>query len=52
MEVRLFGRRRDEEKFNHIFYVNYKLDEFILLLHVKDSVYDEVIANELLCNVL
>ena len=30
VQVRLFGRRRkDEEKFNQIVYVNYKLDEFI-----------------------
>ena len=29
VQVRLFGRRKDEEKFNQIVYVNYKLDEFI-----------------------
>ena len=27
VQVRLFGRRKDEEKFNQIVYVNYKLDE-------------------------
>ena len=52
VQVRLFGRRKDEEKFNQIVYVNYKLDEFICLLHVMNSVYDKVIANEPLCNVL
>ena len=31
VQVRLFGRRKDEEKFNQIVYVNYKLDEFIYL---------------------
>ena len=29
VQVRLFGRRKDEKKFNQIVYVNYKLDEFI-----------------------
>ena len=50
--VRLFGRRKDEEKFNQIVYVNCKLNEFIYLLDVMNSVYDKVIANEPLCNVL
>ena len=52
VQVRLFGRKKDEEKINQIVYVNYKLDEFIYLLDVINSVYDKVIANEHLCNVL
>ena len=52
VQVRLFGRRKDEEKFNQVVYVNYKLDEFIYLLDVMNSVYDKVIASEPLCNVL
>ena len=52
VQVRLFGRRKEEEKFNRIVYVNYKLDEFTYLLDVMNSVYDKVIANETLCNVL
>ena len=52
IQVRLFGRRKDEEKFNQIVFVNYKFDEFIYLLDVIHSVYDKVIANEPLCNVL
>ena len=51
-QVRLFGRRKEEENFNQIVYVNYKIDEFIYLLVVMDSVCDKVIANETLCNVL
>ena len=35
-----------------IVYVNYKIDEFIYLLDVMNSVYDKVISNEPLCNVL
>ena len=29
VQVRLFGRRKEEENFNQIVYVNFKLDEFI-----------------------
>ena len=52
VQVRLFGRRKDVEKNNQIFYVNYKLEEFIHLLDIMIYVYDKVIASELLCNVL
>ena len=52
VQVRLSARRKDEEKFNHIVYVIHKLDVFIYLLDVMNSVYDKVIANELACNVL
>ena len=51
-QVRLFGRRKEEEKTNQIVYVNYKLDEFLYLLDVMNSVYDKVFANEPLYNVL
>ena len=52
VQVRLFGRRKDEEKINQIVYVNNKLEEFIYLLDVMNSVYGKVIAHEPLCNVL
>ena len=52
VQVRLFGRRKHEEKINQFVYVNYKLDEFIYLLDVMNSVKDKVIANEPLCYVL
>ena len=51
-QVRLFGRKNEEEKFKQIVFVNYKLDEFIYLLDVMNSVYDKVIANQPICNVL
>ena len=51
-QVRLFGRKNDEEKVQQIVYVNYKDDEFIYLLDVMRSVYDKVIANKPICNVL
>ena len=51
-QVRLFRRKKEEEKFQQIVYVNYKLDAFIYLLDVMNSVYDKVIANQLICNIL
>ena len=51
-QVRLFGRKKEEEKFQQILYVNYKLEEFIYLLDVMNSVYDKLIANQPICNVL
>ena len=51
-QVRLFGRKTEEEKFQQIVYVNYKLDEFVYLLDVMNSVYDKVIAKQPFCNVL
>ena len=47
VQVRLFGGRKDEEKFNQIVYVIYKLDEFIYLLDVLKSVYDKVLLTNL-----
>ena len=49
-QVRLFGRKTEEEKFQQIVYVNYKLDEFLYLLDVMNSVYDKVNANQPICN--
>ena len=39
-QVRLFGRNTEEEKFQQIVYVNYKLHEFVCLRDVMNSVYD------------
>ena len=51
-QFRLFGRKNEEEKFQQIVYVNYRLDEFLYLLDVMNSVYDKVIANQPICNIL
>ena len=51
-QVRVIGRKKEEDKFQQIVYVNYRLDEFIYLLDVMYSVYDKVIANQPICNVL
>ena len=44
-QVRLIGRKKEDEKVQQILYANYKLDEFLYLLDVMNSVYDKVIAN-------
>ena len=50
-QVPLFGRKKEEEKFQQIVYVNYRLDDFIYLLDIKKSVYDKVIANQPICSI-
>ena len=45
-------RKKEEEKFQRIVYVNYRLDEFVYLLEVMNSMYDDVIANQAICNIL
>ena len=51
-QVRLFEGKKEEEKFQQIVYVNYKLDEFVNFFDVMKSVYDKVIANQPICNIL
>ena len=50
--VRLFARKKEDEKFQQVVYVKYKLDEFICLLDVMTSVYNTVFTNQPNCNVL
>ena len=40
-QVRLFARKKEDEKFQQVDYVKYKLEE---LLDVRNSVYDKVIS--------
>ena len=42
----LFAREKEDEKFQQIFHVNYIFEQFIYLLEVMNSVYDNVIANK------
>ena len=51
-QVRLFAKEKEDEKFQQVVFVKYKLEEFIYLLDVMNSVYDKVITNQPLCNVL
>ena len=51
-QVQLFPRKKEDEKFQQVVYVNYEFEEFIYLLEVMTFVYDKVITNQPLCNVL
>ena len=51
-QVPLFARKKEDENIQQVVYVNYKLVEFIYLLDVKNSVYDKVITNQPICNLL
>ena len=51
-QVRLFARKQEDEKFQQVVNVIYKLEDFIYLLDVVNSVYDKVITNQPICNVL
>ena len=46
VQTRLFERKKEEEQFLQIMYINYKPIEFVYLLEVMISVYDKVIANQ------
>ena len=51
-QVRLFARKKQDEKFQQVVFVNHKLEEFIYLVDVMNSVYDKVITNQPISNVL
>ena len=51
-QVRLFARKKEDEKFQQVVFVKYKLEESIYLLDVMNSVYDEVYTNQPIRNVL
>ena len=50
--IRLFARKKEDEKFPQVVYVNYTLEEFIFLLELMNSANDKVITNQPICNVL
>ena len=41
-QVRVFARKKEDEKFQQVFYVVYELEEFISLLDVTNSVNNKV----------
>ena len=50
--IRIFGEKKENEKFEQNGYVNYELDEFIYLLDVMNSVCDKILTNQPSCNFL
>ena len=51
-QVRLFAMKKEDEKFQQVVYVSYKLEEFIYLLDVKIYVEHKVVTNQPICNFL
>ena len=51
-QVRLFAGKEEDEKFQQVVYVDYKLEEFIYSLDVMIFVFDKVSTNQRICNVL
>ena len=51
-QVRHFPWKKEDEKLQLVVYVNYKLEEFIYLLDVVNSLYEKVITNQPVCSVL
>ena len=49
-QVRLFARKREDEKVQQVVYVKYKLEEVTFLLDVMNSVYDKVFTKQPICN--
>ena len=47
-----FWKKKEDEKFQQIFYVKDKLEEFICVLDAMNSVYNKVVINEPILNVL
>ena len=52
VQNRIFAGKKEDEKFQQVFYVTYKLEEFIYLLEVMNSVYHKVFINQAICKVL
>ena len=41
VQVQIFARKREDEKFQRLPYVIYELEQFIYLLHVMKAVFDK-----------
>ena len=48
-QVRFFARKKEDENFQQIVFMNCKLEDIIYLLDVFNSVYDNVIAKKPIC---
>ena len=51
-QVQLFARKEEDENFQQVVHLNHKLEEFIYLLDVMNSVYGIIITNQTICNFL
>ena len=51
-QVRLFARKKEDEKFQQVVYVKHKIEEVFYLLDVMNSVFDKNNINQTICSVL
>ena len=51
-QVPFLAGKKEDEKFQQDIYVKYKLEEFICLLVLMNSVYNQVITNQSICKFL
>ena len=51
-QIQLFASKKEGEKFQQIVFVNRRLEEFIYIFDVMNSVDNKGITNEPLCTVL
>ena len=52
VQLRLFTRNSEHDKFQQLVFVNYKYDEFLYLLDVITSISDQVLSNQSPCNLV
>ena len=52
VQLRLFTRNSEHDKFQQLVFINYKYDEFLYLLDVITSISDQVLSNQSLCNIV
>ena len=52
VQLRLFTRNSEHDKFQRLVFVNYEYDEFLCLLDVITSISDQVLSNQSLCNIV
>ena len=50
-QVRLFARKKEDEKFQQVVCVKYKLEDLFFLLDVMKSVFDKVNTDQPFCDV-
>ena len=51
-QVRLIARKKEDEKFQQVVFVKYKLEQFIYLLDLRNSVNNKTINIQPVCNIL
>ena len=51
-QVRLIARRKEDDGFQRVVYVNFKLWEFICLLVLMKILYAKIVTNQTFCSVL